>query len=418
MFCDTIMIKNYKQIGLLIIFLGVIYNNVFSQEIEPQMEINIDDLGDVSDDFQEYFFEALKQKAITNNEKAIEALEKCIELIPDSPFLYFELGKNQLELKQYQKAEENFKKTLESKPDNKYILEYLYESYFAQQKYSESIKTVEKLVSTDPMFKEQLANLYFLEKRYEESLNILDELIDQYGTDSYREQLRKNISLNITNPNNQISKLESKIKEDPDKEQNYLNLIYLFSQDGQKEKAYETAKSLLSKKPDSELVHLALYKFYLDDNKIEESIQSIKTVMASKKIDAESKHKVINDFLLFLDKNPQYEPQLIEIVNLFSTDQDNTKVYTELGNYYHNKNRKELALNYYEKGIKDNANDFKLLKRIVLLQLDLKRYEKAKQGSELAIEIYPAQPIFYLINGVSLLNLGEAKKLLIPFLWE
>ena len=55
---------------------------LFSQEIEPKQEINIDDLGNVSDEFQELFFEALKQKAITNYDKAIEALEKCIEIDP------------------------------------------------------------------------------------------------------------------------------------------------------------------------------------------------------------------------------------------------------------------------------------------------------------------------------------------------
>ncbi len=404
------MIKYWKHICFLCLFLVLGNPLSFSQEIEPQQEVNIDDLGNVSDEFQEIFFEALKQKAITNHDKAIEALEKCVAIDPKPIYLYLELGKNYLELKLYERAEQNLIKVRKEKPNNRHILELLFECYFKQRKYKESIEIVEKLVRYDPMFKEQLANLYFHEKRYEDALTVIDELNEEYGADQYRIQLRKKISSKITNPNSQISKLENKIKEKPKVEQNYLNLIYLYSQDNQKNKAYQVAKQLLEKKPKSELVHLALYKFYLEDNKTDQAIRSMKIALKSDKIDIESKYKVIHDFLLFLDKNPQYESQLTAIVNELSTAGNNSKVLTELGHYYYKKDQKELALNFYERGIKSNASNFALLKRILLLQLDLKRYEKAESGSKLALEMYPAQPIFYLINGVSLINLEKSEE--------
>ncbi|WP_082422449.1 tetratricopeptide repeat protein [Aquimarina longa] len=406
------MINYWKYLFLLCLFFGIEHGGVFAQDIEPKQEINIDDLGNVSDEFQENFFEALKQKAITNHDKAIKALEKCIAINSKSNFLYLELGKNYLELKLYQRAEENFKKVLEAKPKDKFILELLFEVYFQQRKYTESITVVEKLATYNTMFKEQLANLYFLEKRYDDALAMVDELDEEYGNDRYRDQLRKRISLKITNPNSQIGKLEQKIKEKPKVEQNYLNLIYLYSADGQKEKAFETAKLLLDKKPKSELVHLALYKFYLEDNNIKNALESMKVALKGDKIDSESKYKIISDFLLFLDKNPQYETELKPIIETLSSDQNSTKVFTELGHYFYKKNHKEQALNFYERGIKSNANNFILLKRVLLLQLDLKRYKKSEIGSELALEMYPAQPIFYLINGVSLIHLEKPEKAL------
>lgn len=404
------MSSKWKHIYILHLFLGIGYSPVFSQDIEPKQDVNVDDLGDVSDEFQENFFEALKQKAITNYDKAIEALEKCVEINPDSKYLYLELAKNYFELKSYQKAEDNFKKVLEEKPDDRFVLELLFETYFKQNKYKESTVVVEKLVSFNPMFKEQLANLYFLEKRYKDALTALDELDDEYGVDSYREGLRKRISSKITDPDSQINRLQKKIEENPKEEQNYLNLIYLYSKNNQKEKAFEIAKLLLKKSPKSEFAHLALYKFYLDDNNTEEAINSIKIVLLSDTIDKESKYKLINDFLLFIDKNPQYESQLLSVVSLLSDHENSESIFTELGHYYYKKDNKEQALNFYERSIKNSINDFTLLKRILLLQLDLKRYEKAETGSELAIELYPAQPIFYLINGVSSIYLEKAEK--------
>lgn len=404
------MNNNWKHICILCLFLEVGYIPAFSQDIEPKQDVNVDDLGDVSDEFQENFFEALKQKAITNYDKAIEALEKCVEIDPDSKYLYLELGKNYLELKSYQKAEDNLKKVLEDNPNDKFVLELLFETYFQQHKYKESIVVAEKLAGFNSMFKEQLANLYFLEKRYNDALATLDQLDDEYGVDKYRSELRKRISSKITNPDSQINRLEKKINEKPKEEQNYLNLIYLYSKNNQKEKAFETAKVLLKGNPESELAHLALYKFYLEENNIEEATNSVKVVLLSDKIEEEPKYKVINDFLLFIDKNPQYEPQLLSIVSLLSDNENNQSIFTELGHYYYKKDHKEQALNFYERSIKNNINDFALLKRILLLQLDLKRYEKAETGSELAIELYPAQPIFYLINGVSSLYLQKAEK--------
>ncbi|NER09873.1 Tetratricopeptide repeat-containing protein [Muriicola jejuensis] len=50
-------------------------------------------LEDYTDEFQEYFFEALKQKGIENYDKAINALLKCKEMDPESPVVDHELAK-------------------------------------------------------------------------------------------------------------------------------------------------------------------------------------------------------------------------------------------------------------------------------------------------------------------------------------
>ncbi|UZO81660.1 hypothetical protein NBT05_04115 [Aquimarina sp. ERC-38] len=389
---------------LLVLFLG---GKLSAQEIKPQMEINVDDLGNNSDEFQESFFEALKQKAITNHEKAVQALEKCIKIDSSPGILYVELGKNYQALKVYDQAEIQFKKALDKIEEKRYILELLYETYFVQGKFKESVGTVEKLVTYDPLFKEQLANLYFLEKRYEEAMNLIDELEEELGTDSYRQQLRLKIGSKLTNPNSQIAKLEQKIESNPKNEQNYINLIYLYSQNDQKEEAFKVAKKLIERNPKSELVHLALYKFYLNDNQINEAVNSIKISLASKVVDSDAKYKVVNDFLIYIKGNPQYESNLVEVSKAFDGDKAGPKIATEIGNYYYEKNQKELALNFYEKGLQANASDFTVLKRILLLQLDLKRFEKAKIGSELALELYPTQPVLYLVQGVTFLNTDE-----------
>jgi len=402
------MITYWRHIGFSIALVLGVASNAYSQELEPLKKIEIlDDLGDVSDAFRESFFEALKERAITNYERAISALERCIDANPKPIVLYYELGRNYLELQQYNQAASNFQKVLKDRPNDKYIIELLFEVYYKEKNYKEAVGVMEKLVPFDSMYKEQLANLYFLEKRYDDALRVINELIEELGLDPYRDKLRKRIVLKISDPSSQITRLEKKIAANPKEEQNYLNLIYLYSQNEQVDKAFEISKKLLKEKPKSQPAHLALYKFYLDDNKPKEAIKSMKIVLKGDKIDEESKYKVLNDFLIFVNKNPDYESELIEVTKLFSEDSGSSKVFTQMGNYFYEKDQKELALNYYERGIKHSAADYAVLRKMLLLQLDVKRYEKAKVGSELAIELYPSQPILYLVNGVSLINLTK-----------
>ena len=165
-----------------------------SQEL-PQLflDVNQDDLGNVSDEFQEYFFEALKQKGIENYEKAITALEKCLELNTEKAVVYFELGRNYRELEQFEKSIENLKKAQGIAPKEEAILYYLFQTYGMTKDYEGAIATVKQLIPLDEAYKKDLANLYFLNENFDAALNLLDELDEELGANSYRNSLRRQV---------------------------------------------------------------------------------------------------------------------------------------------------------------------------------------------------------------------------------
>ena len=103
-----------------------------------------------------------------------------------------------------------------------------------------------------------------------------------------------------------IKQLEQRLAKNPEDENNYLKLVYRYSEMGDTKKAFDTAKKLLEINPDSQLVHLALYKFYLDDNDTQNAISSMKIVLTSSSINPDAKAKVLNDFVAFVSNNPEY----------------------------------------------------------------------------------------------------------------
>ena len=66
------------------------------------------DVASAATNFEEWFYDSLKEKAIENYDKAIINLEKCLEKQPQSAIINHELGKNYFLWKQYTTAEKYF----------------------------------------------------------------------------------------------------------------------------------------------------------------------------------------------------------------------------------------------------------------------------------------------------------------------
>ncbi|GGG36239.1 cytochrome c biosynthesis protein [Bizionia arctica] len=382
------------------------------QAIYAQVDFNKtpdDDLGDVEDRTQELFFEAIKQKGIENYDRAVTALLQCVELDKSQSVFYYELGKNYNLLKNFGAAEDALKKAVKAEPENEWYLDELYEVYAQQNDYDKAIKTVKQLVKYHPDYKEDLAMLYFKSKDYNEALEILDELDKEQGITPSRDLMRNQIYAATGRKKDQIENLEERVVDHPDEESNYLALIFRYSENNDKVKAYETAKKLLELKPNSQLVHLALYKFYLEDNNPEQAIASMKIVMQSPQIKPEAKMMVLTDFVKFVAENPQYEQDLVEATS-FTLDDTNEKSQIELAQYYLAKGDKPKALEYFNEALKIDSDNFTVLKNVLLLEIDLEHYNEAITKSETALLKYPSQPLLYLVNGVALNKLNKSKQ--------
>lgn len=365
-----------------------------------------DDLGEVEDNKQEYFFEALKQKGIENYDRAVTALLKCIDIDDSQSVFYYELGKNYNKLKNFGEAEDALKKAIKMEPDNEWYLDELYDVYAQQDDYDKAIKTVKQLVKYHPDYKEDLATLYVKTKNYDDALEVLDEMDAELGLSLTRDIIRNQIYAATGRKKEQIENLEERVEDNPDEESNYLALIYRYSENGEKDKAFETAKKLLEIKPNSQLVHLALYKFYLDSNNADKAMESMKIVLQSPKIKPDAKMMVLADFVKFVSENPQYEDDLIETTTII-TDDNNGTSYLEVAQYFLKKGEKDKALKYYQKALKFDSDNFGIVRNILLLHLDLENFQEAETMSRENLAKFPSQPLFYLINGVALNELNK-----------
>lgn len=357
-----------------------------------------DDMGIVEDRFQDLFFEALKQKGIENHEKAIEALQQCLQMNPNLPEVYFELGKNYKALQLYLEAEQALKKALQLKPGDEWILDELYDVYFQQGATEKAMEIVKQLVDIHPDYKQDLATLYLKQQKFQQALKLLDELDKEFGPTVLRDAMRNDIYNATGNDGGRIENLRQRIIENPKNEENYLNLIYRYSELGMENEAYETAQKLIEEIPDSELAHLALYKYALRQGKSDEAVNSMKIVLNSAKVDAGTKTLILNDFVKLAQINPEYQDDLLELTSKIASENESN---FELGYFYLQNGEKKKALENLSLALEEDSTNYDLIRDVLLLKIEFEQYTEVAEQSKAALELYPAQPLLYLINGVS-----------------
>lgn len=168
---------NNKYI-LLLFFLGTNFVPALCYAQDKQ-EIQIEEsaevfLEDYSDDFQENFFEALKQKGIQNYDRAINFLLECKRLQPDNKVVAYELAKNYHLDKKNIPAQEYAIEALNSDPENYW---YLHTLNAIVGKQGNTVSSLENEIPyKNDVLKENLAQIYFKDGKLEAALAVLNTL--------------------------------------------------------------------------------------------------------------------------------------------------------------------------------------------------------------------------------------------------
>jgi tetratricopeptide (TPR) repeat protein len=367
--------------------------SVFGQT-EPE------DIVAAVDEYQDAFYESLKQKGIENYDKAIISLEKCIKLKPNDAVAYFELGKNYLSLKEYRNAQEAFEKAISLNPNNKWFWLGVYDVSFETKNYPLAIETIQKIIPFDEEYKDDLITLYMMTNQFDKALVAINEMNEKFGKSEERNRQKMQILSQGKYQDDELSNLRAEIRKNPKNPTYYINLIMLYSKAGNTERALEVSKELAKEVPESEWAQISLFKAYLDSNQAAKAIKSMNSILSNSVIDSKIKHRTLNEFLIYVNKHPEYTADLEHAIGYFDDDNE-VNVAKEIGKFYHSKGQFENAIKFYERDLKVNSE-----KNLETNMLLLEVYAKAskfdlmtKRATEM-MEIYPSQPHFYYYAGM------------------
>ena len=361
------------------------------------------------DDFEDAFFESLKQKGIENYDKAIIELEKCLKIQPNNATIYFELGKNYFEEKEYKKAYESFEKATKLDPNNRWFWAGMYDVCYETKEFEKAIPIVIKLIEFKKEYKEELVSLYMNTNQFDAALELINELNDQVGKLEMRNIYKAQILEDPKYRSSERVNLIDQIKKNPKEESNYVALIFLYNKENQEELAHEIAKKLELEIPNSDWAKVSLFKMYLKNNDGENAVKAMNFVLGSLKIDQKIKHRMLNEFLLFIKDKPQYDSDLEKAVSYFDTDKS-VEVAKELGKFYHSKKNWEKAIRFYEMQLKKIPDELETALLLFESYTEKGDFDVIEKIAENWKQIYPTQPQFYYYQGLAFNQKGAFKK--------
>ncbi|AWH84483.1 cytochrome C biosynthesis protein [Flavobacterium album] len=383
---------------------GIIAPVALHAQAEP------DSLALAKDEFQDNFYEALKQKGIENYDRAVRSLEKCLVREPNNPVLYNELGKNYLGMKNYSEAEKAFLKATQLDPKNRWYWQGLYDVYYDTKNYNKSIPIVQKLIEwKKDFYQEDLVSLYMYTQQYDKALDLINEMEATVGMSEKREAYKMQILSDSKYKKSKKEALEEAIKKNPKAESNYIDLIYLYSESNQEAKAEQVAKQLEKEIPESDWAQVSMFKFHLNKNEGGQAAESMFRVLGSKKIDSKIKHRVLNEFLIFVNANPQYAPQLEKAVGYFEDDK-NVDVAKEVGKFFFNKKKYAEASKYFEKSLGNKADDIEAIELLLYAYAEGGRNDELLKKASRYIDLYPTHARLYYFAGLGANGLGQYAK--------
>lgn len=383
-----------------ILFYSLMLTGVLLAPATGHAQQEPDQIALANDEFENNFYEALKQKGIENYDKAIQSLEKCLTTEPQNAVIYSELGKNQLALKNYPEAEKAFLKATQLDPKNRWYWAGLYDVYYTTQNWNKAVPVVQKLTEwRKEYYQEDLVSLYMYTQQFDKALALINELEETVGKSDKREMYKLQILSDAKYNKPQKETLEEAIRKNPKEESNYLQLIYLYSESNQEQKAEEVAKRLEKEIPGSDWAQVSLFKFHLNNNDGVKASESMFKILESRKIDRKIKHRVLNEFLIFANNNPKFDKELERGISFFEDDKE-INVAKEVGKFFFNKKSYAKAGHYFEKSLSSKADDIESIELLLFTYTESSQFENLSKKAEQYIDLYPTHARLYYFAGL------------------
>lgn len=379
----------------LLLFLNLLFFPLWSMAQDDGQ-----DLEQVSSEFETHYYESIKQFSIENYDKAIDELEKCEQINPNTEVVFFMLGKNLLQQKKYDLAYQNFEKAAEINPKNRWNWVGMYDACYEAKDFNKAIPVVQKLVDFKIDYKEDLTSLYMNTQQYDKALAMINELNQTIGETEKRNNYKLQILQDSKYQGAEKENLIQQIKNNPKEESNYISLIYLYSKSNQEEQANQVAKQLEKEIPTSDWAQVSLFKFHLNNADSPKAVAAMNKVLQSAKIDKKIKHRIFNEFLIYSQAKPELETDLENAIKYFDSDKE-VKVAKELGKFFQVKKNYPKAIKFYENHLKSNKDDIETLLLLLQCYLDNNQFLELADSTDQQIQLFPTQPELYYYNGLA-----------------
>lgn len=361
----------------------------------------------------ENFSKGLESKYNENYEAAIEYFETALKFNKYDDASMYELSELYKLQNRDTEAFSMIEQASKLQPENKWYQQRLAQFYLQNSDYQSYINIYDKLTADDP------ANLDYLENyidvllrigEYEkviEKLNVMEEL---FGKSEMITMQKIEIYKNIGNSSKMIEEMENLIKIAPSNTRYLATLAEIYMKNGKDGEAYKLYLKIKELEPDNKYINVSLYDYYQNKGEIDKAFDEFILAIRNTNLDYETKVQI---YELWSENNVKDNDsynttRVAEIGQAFVETYPQKNVgYYILGVTCSMKKDFKQAQTYFVQALEKDKNNFATFYQLCYVDLNLNDYQQVTEHTELALDYFPEQPVFYLFRGIACYNLKD-----------
>lgn len=374
---------------------------------------------DDKDQITNILIDGKKEELLGNIDNAANIFQKCLAKDPNNGACKYELASLFVLKKNYNAAMPLLIDAVKAEPENEWYKLQLAKVYEQLRKYDEEVKIYESLIKDYPDridYYYGLATVYIITSKNLNAIKVYNDIEAVTGINEDLSIQKKNLYLNINKLDKAVNEIQRLIDKYP-KEIKYYNLkadIYLANK--LPEKAFEIYQNILKIDASDPNVHLSLAEYYRVKGDNEKSFEELKSAFSNIKLGIDTKIGIMLSYYMVSENYNDLKAQAYTLIDIMiKTHPNEAKVYAMSGDFLSRDKKYKEARDQYHKVISLDSSQYTVWEQLLYLESELKDYKLLDNESSKAIELFPLQPIPYLLNGDANFRLKNFNKAIVAF---
>ena len=173
-------------------------------------------------------------------------------------------------------------------------------------------------------------------------------------------------------------------------------------------KTLEQYEILKEKDPNNPAVRFSLAQFYFNNDRKEEALNEYLIGFKSSQVNPMIKIRIVLEYLGQQHQQDSLSSEVIQLLEtLYQYNQGEPQVDALFADYLYNEGRFTESEKIYDKLIAVDPGNFNMWQNMLFIQNEKRDFVKMKSVAEKAIEVFPNQPLFYMMMGIAEMEANE-----------
>lgn len=357
----------------------------------------------------EYFSKGIENKYNENYDVAIECFENALKAFPEDHASMYELSALYAKKGLQEKGFEMIENAVALDSTNKWYQIRLADFYKQNYDYESFVNIYSKLLENEPN------NLEYLEvyidallhlERHEELIEKLNVFEDNVGVNEYLSMMKIEIYNMLGDGANVIKELEKLSNAFP-YETRYLSMLAkVYNQSGREKDAYEIYLEIKELNPEDPYVNTSLLEYYQKQGELDKAFEEFILSIKNKNLDYNTKLQIYEYWFNDREDNENTIREADVAGKTFiDVHPDKELGYYVIGTVHYNNEDYAEAKRYYSEAVARDSSSFMSWYQLIITDLELNAVEDLYEHTVKAQRFYPEQPLFYLFNGLALIDM-------------